>query len=142
MNDYVEIADGVIINLGFQVDILMDKTYNRSEVVTNVVNTISSYLDISIHDMNENIYLGNLIENINNVPGVLNIIDLRVYNIVGGNYGLNQINQEYVEGTATVVNGVTTNQINPIDYTIYGEINGMFQILNPARDVTIRVKTN
>lgn len=134
MNDYVEIADGKILNLGFEVDILMDKAFSQSEVVTNTINTISTYLDISKHDMNENIYLGDLIENINNVPGVLNIIDLRIFNKLGGDYGQNEISQEYVDDN--------TRQINPIDYTIYGEPDSMFQILNPAKDIILRVKTN
>lgn len=133
MNDYVEISDGKIIDLGFGIDILMDKTFNQSEVVTNVINSVTSFMDISQHDMNENIYLGVLIENINNVPGVINVINLNVYNLVGGIYSENEITQEYVDDT--------TRQINPIDYTIYGELDGMFQILQPSTDITIRVKT-
>ncbi len=134
MNDYVEVTDGKIFNLQFQIDVLMDKTYSQSEVVSNVINATSSYMDISKHDMNENIYLGDLIENINNVPGVLNIIDLRVYNAIGGDYGMNEISQTYVDNN--------TRQIKPIDYTIFGEPDSMFQVKYPTKDIILRVKTN
>ena len=37
-------------------------------------------MSVSKFDMGENIYIANLLEMINNVAGVLNVIDLRVYN--------------------------------------------------------------
>jgi hypothetical protein len=112
----------------------MDKLYNRSEVVANGINTVSAYHDISAHGMNENIYLGDLIEQINNVPGVLNIIDIRVYNPIGGAYGSNEISQPFIDNT--------TRQIQLIDYTIFGETLGQFQILDSTKDIVFRVKTN
>jgi len=132
MNDYIEIEDGKIINLAFEIDLLLDKAFNRSEVNTNVINVIKEYMDISKHDMNENIYLGNLTEKINNIPGVLNIIDIRVYNKVGGDYSLNEINQPYVDES--------TRQIALVDYTIFGESNSMFEIKS-TKDIILRNKT-
>ena len=53
-------------------------------------------MDINKWDMGDNIYLSQLIENINNVGQVLNVIDLRVYNKVGGEkYSVNEIAQPY-----------------------------------------------
>ena len=34
--------------------------------------------------MGENVYLSQLVEDINNVPGVFNVTDLQVFNKVGG----------------------------------------------------------
>lgn len=133
LNDYVEIEDGKIINLSFEVDLLLDKVFNRSEVNANVINEISSYLNITKHDMNENIYLGNLIEKINNVPGVLNIIDIRVFNKIGGDYSLNETSMEYVDKT--------TRQIKIVDSTIFGESNSMFEIRFKNRDIVLRNKS-
>ena len=42
-------------------------------------------MDINRWSMGDNIYLSQLIENINNVAGVLNVTDLRVYNKVNEN---------------------------------------------------------
>jgi hypothetical protein len=37
-------------------------------------------MNINKYQMGENIYLSSLIELINNVGGVLNVVDLRIYN--------------------------------------------------------------
>lgn len=134
VNDFVEIEDGKIINLGVEVDILIDRAFNRSEINLNVINVIKKYFDINSRDMNENIYMGDLIEKINNVNGVLNIIDIRVFNKVGGGYSNNEINMTYSNNE--------TREIELVDYTIFGEMNGMFEIKQPSRDIIIRNKIN
>lgn len=134
INDYVEVSNGRIINIGFEVDLFINKEYQQSQIISDVISTITSYLDISNHDMGENIYLSQLIENINNVGGVLNVIDLRVYNKVGGDYSLNEIAQPYIDST--------TRQIDVSDtYTLYGDPISIFEIRNPDKDVRIRVKS-
>jgi hypothetical protein len=133
INDYVEVSNGRIINIGFEVDLFINKEYQQSQIISDVISTITSYLDISNHDMGENIYLSQLIENINNVGGVLNVIDLRVYNKVGGDYSLNEIAQPMVPYS-------TTRQIDVSDtYTLYGDPISIFEIRNPDKDVRIRV---
>jgi len=135
INDYVEVSNGRIINIGFEVDLFINKEYQQSQIISDVISTITSYLDISNHDMGENIYLSQLIENINNVGGVLNVIDLRVYNKVGGDYSLNEIAQPMVPYS-------TTRQIDVSDtYTLYGDPISIFEIRNPDKDVRIRVKS-
>lgn len=134
INDYVEVKNGFIYNLGFEVDLFIDKQFSQSEIVSQTINTIINYFDINKWNMGENIYLTQLIEEINNVNGVLNIIDIRVYNKVGGSiYSQNQIPQPYIDET--------TRQIDLLDdNTIYGDPSGMFEIKNPDKDIRVRVK--
>ena len=83
--------------------------------------------------MGDNIYISNLVEIINNVGGVLNVIDLRIYNKVGlGNYSLNEISQPYLDNQ--------TRQIDISDYTLYGEPTSMYEIKYPAIDIVVRTK--
>ena len=91
-------------------------------------------MDINKWEMGDNIYLSQLVENINNVGGVLNVIDLRVYNNVGqGKYSLNEISQPYSD--------VSTRQVDiSSDYTLFGEPISMFEIKNPTTDIFVRVK--
>lgn len=114
LNDYVQITNGRIINLGFQVDLYVDKKVPQSQIVTQVISAIQSYMDINKFQMGDSIYLSSLIETINNVAGVTNVIDLRTYNKVGeGKYSLNEISQPYVDST--------TRQIDTsADYTLFG----------------------
>jgi hypothetical protein len=135
LNDYIDIGDGKVINLGFEVDLFVEKGASKSEVVGGVSNVIKEYMDINKWDMGDNIYLSQLIENINNVGQVLNVIDLRVYNKVGGEkYSVNEIAQPYLDDD--------TKQIDLLGlYTLFGESNSMFEVKFPNKDIKIRIKT-
>ena len=134
INDYVEVTNGRIINLGFQIDLMIDKKQPQGQIISQVISDVQSYMDINKYQMGDNIYLSSLIEIINNVGGVLNVIELRVYNNVGqGKYSLNEISQPYSD--------VTTRQIDiSSDYTLFGEPISMFEIKNPTTDIIVRVK--
>tara|TARA_R110002126_G_scaffold88759_5_gene212563 strand:+ start:6760 stop:8583 length:1824 start_codon:yes stop_codon:yes gene_type:complete len=135
LNDYVTINDGKVINLGFEVDLFVEKGATKSEVVAGVSQSITSFMDINSWDMGDNIYLAQLIENVNNVGGVLNVIDLRVYNkVAGSKYSVNEIAQPYIDED--------TRQIDLLSlYTLFGEQNAMFEVKYPNSDIKIRIKT-
>ena len=135
LNDYIDIGDGKVINLGFEVDLFVEKGASKSEVVGGVSNVIKEYMDINNWNMGDNIYVSQLIENINNVGQVLNVIDLRVYNKVGGEkYSVNEIAQPYLDED--------TKQIDLLGlYTLFGEPNAMFEVKYPNQDIKIRIKT-
>jgi hypothetical protein len=109
LNDYVEVTNGKIINLSFQVDLMIDKKLPQAQIMGQVISVVEQYMNINKYQMGENIYLSSLIELINNV-GVLNVVDLRIYNKIGqGVYSLNEISQPYIN--------LTTRQVNT-DYTL------------------------
>tara|TARA_B100000963_G_scaffold184546_1_gene160399 strand:+ start:16242 stop:18065 length:1824 start_codon:yes stop_codon:yes gene_type:complete len=136
INDYVTIKNGQVINLGYEVDLYVEKTIPRGEIIGGVVQSITEYMDINKWDMGDNIYLSQLIENINNVPGVLNVTDLRVYNKVNqkGKYSLNEIAQPLLDPA--------TRQIDLLGrYTLFGVPNGMFEVKYPNKDIKISIST-
>jgi hypothetical protein len=64
---------------------------------------------------------------------VLNVIDLRIYNKVGGVYSVNEISQPYVDSS--------TRQIDVSqEYTLFGDPISMFEIRFPSTDIRVRVK--
>jgi len=134
MNDYVVILDGQVINLSFEFDLYVDKDYPQSQIMTRVINKVAEFMDINEHHMGENIYLGQLIENVNNVPGVINVIDIRVYNKVGGGkYSMNEIEQPYLNEE--------TRQVDlSNDYTLFGNPISMFEVKYTEKDIIVRVK--
>jgi len=133
LNDYIDVTDAKIVNISFQVDLFLDKRFPQSQIISQVITTISSYMDINKFDMGENIYLSNLLEAINNVGGVLNVIDLRVYNLVGGKYSINEITQPYIDNQ--------TRQIDiSNDYALFGEATTMYEIKYPTTDIIVRAK--
>ena len=134
LNDYVLISDGRIINLSFEFDLFIDKSYNQAEIINNVIQTVNTYFDVNEWDMGESIYLGQLTESVNNVGGVINITDIRVFNEVGNTYSLNEISQAYLDQS--------TRQIDLTeDYALFGENKTMFEIKDPTKDIRIRVKS-
>ena len=83
--------------------------------------------------MSENIYISPLIESINNIGGVLNLIDIRIYNKVGGGkYSLNEVSQLYID--------TTTREIDITDMTLFGEPTTMFEIKYPNKDILVRAR--
>jgi hypothetical protein len=135
LNDYVVIGDGRVINLGFEFDLLVEKDYPQSQIISNVIRNVREFIDINKHYMGENIYLGELLENVNGVGGVTNVIEIKVFNKVGqGVYSMNEIEQPYVDDE--------TREIEISDqYTLFGNPIGMFEVKFPEKDIRIRVKT-
>ena len=134
INDYIEVSNSKIINLGFEIDLVIDKQFPQSQIISEAINKTKSYFDINKWNMGDDIYLAQLVETINNIGGVLNVVEIRAYNKVGGaDYSSNQISQAYIDDD--------TRQIDLLgEYKIYGEPNGMFEIKKPDVDIKVRVK--
>lgn len=153
INDYVEIKSGRIINLAFDVDIIMDKNYNKSDVVRMVINKVKDYMDINKHRMGEEIYIGDLEKEISKVDGVINMISLRVYNVHGpsNKYSTTHIGQEIttIDTTCDVKNalgylGDTDRDLVDLDATdgiLYNDGDQMMEIKYPETDIVVRVKS-
>jgi hypothetical protein len=143
LNDYVLVGDGRIINVSFELDLFVDKSYNEAEIVNNVIQNVKDYMDVNNWEMGDTIYLGQLTESVSNVGGVINVTDVRVYNEVGGGeYSLNEISQAY--STTPVLVGTNTNnrQVDLTeDYALFGEHKTMFEIKFPSKDIRIRIKS-
>ena len=135
VNDYIEISDGRVINLSFEVDLFIDKNYQQSEVISQGIEIIKQYMDINNFDMGDDVYMSQLIEQLNSVAGVLNVVDLRVFNKVGDNkYSVNEVQQPYLDSSTRQID--LTN-----DYKLYGEPTGLYEIRYPEKDIKIRVKS-
>jgi hypothetical protein len=133
LNDYVQITDGRIINISFEIDLYIDKKAPQSQVISQVINEVKNYFDVNKFEMGQDIYISNLIETINNIGGVLNLVGLRVYNKVGGGYSLNETSQPYFD--------ITTGQIDiSEDNTLFGEPTSMYEIKYPTKDILVRVR--
>jgi hypothetical protein len=138
INDYVEIKAGRIINLGFDVDVIVDKNYNKADVVRAIINTISQYMDINTHIMGEEIYIGDLQKEIGKLDGVMNVISISVINKVGSGYSRTRILQETYEGEGDDDKRVV--DLEATDGILYNEGDTMMEIKYPSSDIRIRIK--
>jgi hypothetical protein len=103
--------------------------------MSEVISQVTSYMDVNKFEMGDNIYLSELMEIINNVNGVLNVIDMRVFNkFGGGKYSVNEIAQPYIDAE--------TREIDLLgQFTLFGESTTMFECKFPQTDILVRVKT-
>lgn len=137
INDYVTVKNGRVINLGLEIDVFADKSVPKGDIISGVISSVTQYFDINKWEMGDNVYLSQLVENINNVAGVLNVTDLRVYNKVNenGKYSLNEIAQPYIDSD--------TRQIDLLGrYTLFGAPNAMFEIKFPNKDIKVTISTS
>lgn len=153
INDYIEIKSGKVYNIGIMCEMFIDKNYNQANVITNVINKISSYFDVSSHEMGENIFVGDLEKEIMLLDGVIGIIGLKVHKIYNGGYSgdicpLPETSEDSVCGTSasegfSVSGGAVSKEIDldAVDYVLYGDYNSMYEIKSPSSDIQVKVKT-
>lgn len=147
LGDYIEVKSGNIYNVGFSLELFIEKTYDTPTVLTNVIETIKEYMSIQNHDMGENIFLGDLEKEITSVDGVISIIDLSVYSLYNGSGNnsykdkcplpIDTSNNDNVFGE----NGANSFKIDlsAIDNVLYGDYNSMYEILSD-NDIKVKCK--
>lgn len=138
INDFVEIKSGRIINISIETDLYIDKNYNSNDVMIKIVNTIKEYMDINKHELGEDIYISDLERAVSQVDGVLNLIDLRVYNEYGDAYSKTRCTQSII-GDESEENRDRID-LEETDYVLVTDSDEMFEIKYPEQDIRIRVK--
>ncbi len=131
INDYVEVRDGRIFNIAVDVYLYVDEG-NDSSLVNEIINKVNKHFSIEKFDMNDDIQLTSLINNISNVEGVNNVLDLKLFNKVGEGYSINPIEQEIINES--------TGEIGIINNTIYSTRDSMFEIKYPEKDIRVFLK--
>lgn len=138
INDFVEVNDGKVINLQCEVDLYVDKTFNVNEIKLAAINEIKDFLDISKRQMNENIYVSQITDIIREIPGVINVVEIRFFNMEGGGYSSSVISQATINRVVVPGTGGFRTQIEYIDNTIFGTPLSMFEIKFPQKDIRVR----
>lgn len=133
LNDYIDIQSGEVIDLGLEVDLVINKNENSVDVIKSVIQQIISFFSINKRKMGDPLLVGDLNKEIGNVAGVANVVDIRVFNKIGGNYSSAEVSQSYIDDN--------TKEIRQSDNTIYMKSNQIFQIRFPNSDIKIRTKT-
>lgn len=149
INDLVEVRSGKVINISFQLTVYVDKTYDKSEVVKRIIDTIYDYMDIRKHQLGEDIFLGDLQREVSHLDGVLNLVSLKCFNKVGDGYSEDEIPQELVQDADCCQPEDYTNDdpnskeidLRASDYILFSDANTMFEVKNKNTDIVVVVKT-
>jgi hypothetical protein len=132
INDYISVGSAKVIDIGFTIDLIIEQSANQGEVVTNVITKVGDYFDVDRSEMGVDVSLGSLRALIMGQSGVINIVDVKVFNKVGGEYSQSISTQPYIPQT--------NREIQLIDDTIYAQPNEILQIRIPNKDIAIRIK--
>jgi len=130
INDYIEIRDAKIINISVNIDLYV-QDFSDSEIANNIIRIISDYFNINDNFLNEDIYIGDLINSINDATGVINVMSWKFFNKVGGRYSLNETTIPYVDDN--------TREIRLFNNTLYSDKDSMFEIKFPEKDIVVRL---
>ena len=133
INDYLDIVSGEVIDLGLEVDVMIDKNQNQTEVLRDIITRITAYFSIDKRKMGDPLFVGELMSDITNVSGVVNVVEIKVFNKTGGEYSSSEVSVAYKVAA--------TKEIGQTDMTIHMKSNQIFQIRFPNKDIKIRVKT-
>lgn len=131
VNDYIEIKDAKIYNLAFEIDVYVENIADN-QIANSIITIVRDSLDIDNHEMNDDIFLGQLQQEILNANGVVNVIDIKVFNKVGSNYSSNTI--------AQAISNTSTGEIAIENNTIYSTQDSMFEIKYPEKDIRVLLR--
>jgi hypothetical protein len=132
INDYISIQSANVIDLGINIDVVLDNSQNQGTVISQIVNIITEYLSPSNRQMGQNVYISEIRRLVQSENGVISVADIQVFNKVGGQYSSSQTSQRY--------SNEDTKQIELIDDTIFAEPSQTYQLRFPSKDVIVRVK--
>jgi hypothetical protein len=133
INDFIDIASGEVVDMRLEIDLAVNKNENQTDIIQTVIQNVTQYFDYGKRKMGDPLLVGGLHNIIGNVSGVENVIEIRVYNNIGGQYSSAQVAQKYKDNQ--------TKEIQQLDNTIYMKSNQIYQIRFPNKDIKVRVKT-
>jgi hypothetical protein len=131
INDYVEVKDGKIFNLALDIDVYVENI-SDNQIANNIINIVTNYFNINNYGMDEDIFLGRLQRQILEANGVINVISIKVFNRVGGQYSNNTVSQQ--------IANTSTGEIEIINNTIYSTLDSMFEIKFPSKDIKVMLR--
>ena len=144
INDYVEIRSGKIINLSFEIDVYVDRNYETPAVVSDIINCVKNYMDINNHMMGDDIFVSDIHKEISKIDGVINLIEIRVYNETGDEYSATKVTQPFKK-YGECCNETPEDRENRIDLAasegiLYSDGDTMLEVKYPDKDIRVRVK--
>jgi hypothetical protein len=132
INDYISVEVAKVIDLEFEVFVVLDNPGSQSEVITQIINNISTYMSPQSRELGQNVNVADMKRDIQNIAGVNTITEIRVYNKIGGQYSSSETSQRYIDNS--------TKQIELIEETIYAEPDQIYQVRFATKDIKVRVK--
>jgi len=132
INDYINIDVAKVVDLEFEVFVVLDSTQNQGQVITQIIDQISNTMNPKNRELGQNVNVSDIRRLVQNTAGVVSLTEIRVFNKVGGQYSSSQTSQRFID--------TATKQIELIDDTVFAEPDQIYQIRYDNKDIKVRVK--
>jgi len=132
MNDYISVDTGKVIDLAFEIYVTIAKNTNQNSIISDVISKVNDYMLPQRREFGQDVLISEIKSIVQNIEGVVNISDVKVFNRVGGKYSTSQTAQKYEDST--------TKQIKLIDDVVYAQPTEFYQIRYSNTDIGVRVK--
>jgi hypothetical protein len=132
LNDYISIESANVIDLSFNISVVLDNSQNQGAVIAQVVDLVSAYMSPTQREMGQNVNVSEIRRIVQSQNGVISVSDIKVFNKVGGQYSSSQTSQRYINSD--------TKEIELVDDTIFAEPSQTYQTRYPNKDINIAVK--
>jgi len=132
INDYISIEVADVVDLSFDISVVLDNAQNQGSIVTKIINQISTLMDPAARELGQDVNISEIYTAIQSNDGVISVTDISVFNKVGGLYSSSETSMEFED--------ITTRKIKVVDQRIFALPNQIYQIRYPNRDIVVRVK--
>jgi hypothetical protein len=132
INDYIYVYPANVIDLSFDISVVLDASQNQGIVVSNLILKIADYMNPINRQMGQNVNISEIRRIMQEEDGVISVTDIMVFNKVGGIYSSAETSQRYLDSA--------TRQIEIIDETIFAEPRQIYQVRYDNQDIQVRVK--
>ena len=132
INDYISVNVGQVIDLEYDISVVLDSGQNQGTVITKIIDEVSRFMAPTDRTMGQNVFISEIERVIQDIAGVISLTDLKVYNKVGGQYSSSETSQRYSDDA--------TKEIQFVDKTIFAEPSQIYQVRYPEKDIKVRVK--
>ena len=132
INDYISVNVGQVIDLEYDISVVLDSGQNQGTVITKIIDEVSKFMAPTDRTMGQNVFISEIERIIQDTAGVISLTDIKVYNKVGGQYSSSETSQRYSDDS--------TKEIQLVDKTIFAEPSQIYQVRFPEKDIKVRVK--
>jgi hypothetical protein len=132
INDYIYVYPANVIDLSFDISVVLDASQNQGIVVSNLILKVADYMNPINRQMGQNVNISEIRRIMQEEDGVISVTDIMVFNKVGGIYSSAETSQRYLDSA--------TRQIEIIDETIFAEPRQINQVRYDNQDIQVRVK--
>lgn len=140
IGDWIDVVDGKVINIQIEFTVLVDKK-NKQQVLAECLTTLRDFFAIDNWQMNQPIFVSNVETVLQEIDGVINVVDLKFFNIFGEDadsgrqYAIPETGRYFNIDTTPVNTQNNKFEINTVNNVILAEPDLIFEVKFPETDI-------